>query len=516
MNEFFRPKGHRTGLHYRVPYLAILPYLTIAALVAALTATAPAGAALNSSDQAQLEAREAELQTTIGNMAATIEDLEAERSQLLIEIDTHTAAIEGTADALERLALSRREPARVQVNIAIERFLNGDPASETVARELQALSHDDGPIVQQEAMGSVIDQATEDLAIIDASINSLAAGVPELRNDRTAAANRLTTVDALLLELRFEIDELRVELVQVSADLEWYRNASRRSPLSGRDNPHGNARPALVVKIDNVPRARPQAGVNDADVVFVELVEGGATRLAAAFHSEDPATIGPVRSMRTTDVKLLQMLRNPLFANSGGNQRTTSIVNSSPLVNIGHATGAGGAYYRNNSRPAPHNLYTSAAALRRAGGSSGGQPIDLFQIRRPGTALPNAAQAAEAVTVRYKSTTVSYSWNGTGWARTQDGAAFRDSAGTRVAPETVIVQFTNYGVSPADKNSPEAIATGSGAAWIFTEGKVIKGTWSKPRARDVTVYTDANGDQVELLPGRVWIELPKPGGASSR
>ena len=102
------------------------------------------------------------------------------------------------------------------------------------------------------------------------------------------------------------------------------------------------------------------------------------------------------------------------------------------------------------------------------------------------------------------------------FSRSQDGAAFNDAAGVRVAPETVIVQFTPYGVSPADANSPEAVATGSGDAWIFTEGVLIRGTWEKPRARNVTIYRDANGDRIELLPGRIWVELPEPGGARVR
>ena len=114
----------------------------------------------------------------------------------------------------------------------------------------------------------------------------------------------------------------------------------------------------------------------------------------------------------------------------------------------------------------------------------------------------------------YPNTSVSYTWNGSGWARIQDGRLFNDAAGVRVAPETVIVQFTRYGVSPADANSPEAIATGEGVAWILTEGRVIEGTWSKPKARNVTVYRDADGRRIELLPGRVWVELPRPGDAA--
>ncbi|MGI9605657.1 MAG: DUF3048 domain-containing protein [Acidimicrobiales bacterium] len=482
----------------------------------ALLAPSIASASAITDDQAQLEAREAALIASVDNITATIGELRIERSQLLVDIDGLSAAIEGAADALEVLATARREPAQMRLDLALERFINGDPAGEAFARELQALDVDLSSARQQEVLGSVIADAESRIAEIDNKIRSLATTVPELRTQRADTADRLSAVDAALLELDFELDEAKRELAAVSEDLDWYRSADGRSPLSGRDNPHGNNRPALAIKIDNVPRARPQAGLNDADVVFVELVEGGQTRLAAVFHSEEVASVGPVRSMRTTDVKILQMLNQPLFANSGGNRRTTDIVNASPLVNIGHATSAGGAYFRSNSRPAPHNLFSSTGALRRAGSGLGGAPRDLFEIRRPGTPLPNASDASNGVDVSYRNTSIRYRWNGSGWERTQDGAAFRDNAGVRVAPETVIVQFTPYGVSPADANSPEALATGSGAAWIFTEGRLIEGTWSKPRARNVTEYFDENGDEIQLLPGRIWIELPRPGNATLR
>lgn len=491
------------------------------AIVALLGASLPLDAAQPlvaavSDDRLDLETRESALQVSIIEITVAIDELEVERSNLLIEIDSLSAAIEGAADALETLALARREPAQTRLNIAIERFINGDPATEAFVRELQELDRDDGPLQRREVLGAIVDAAEAEIATIDGQIRTLAADVPTLRIDRQAAADRLTTVDAGLFELRIEREDDEIELQQVTTDLAWYRAAASRSPLSGRDNPNGNARPALVVKIDNVPLARPQAGLNQADVVFVELVEGGATRLAAVFHSQEVNVVGPVRSMRTTDVQILQMLNKPLFANSGGNSRTTQIVNASPLQNIGHATGAAGAYYRSNARRAPHNLYSSTPALRRVGSGLGGAPTDLFEIRRPGTTLPNASETTNGVNVNYERTSVSYIWNGSGWARSQDGAAFRDDAGSRVAPETVIVQFTRYGVSPADRNSPEAIATGTGEAWIFTEGRLVRGTWSKPRARNVTEYFDENGKEIELLPGRVWIELPRPRGASLR
>ena len=338
-----------------------------------------------------------------------------------------------------------------------------------------------------------------------------------LLSARAAAARRLDEVDRVLLGSRIDVDVGGDELEAVELDLAWLRAADGRSVLTGRSNPLGNDRSALVVKIDNVVAARPQSGINDADLVFVELVEYGVTRFAAVFHSEEVPVVGPVRSLRTTDVELLQMLRQPLFANSGGNARATRIIDESPLVNIGAATrDAGSAYYRSSSRPVPHNLYSSTGALRARGGDRGGTPTELFTIRRPGTPLPNDSVPATGVDVRYPRTSVSYTWNGAGWARSQDGRSFTDAAGVRVAPETVIVQFTRYGVSPADANSPEAIATGTGDAWIFTEGRVIEGTWTKPKARNATVYRDADGAEIELLPGRVWVELPPPGDATRR
>jgi len=479
------------------------------------TATVPAGAQNTvTDDQAELQRKEAALLEEIGLLKRSIDALATERSQVVVEIDSATAAIEGSADALEFLALARREPTLLRVNLALEQFVNGEPAQTAFSRQLQALETDMGPIRNQQVFGSIVEAANAELALINGQIATIGAGVPTLVEGRQEHADRLIVVDAATRELQFELTEAEDQLSVVTRNLNWYRNSGNRSVLSGRPNPHGNARAALVVKIDNVPRARPQAGINDADIVYVELVEGGQTRYAAVFHSEEVGTVGPVRSMRTTDINLVRPLNKPLFANSGGNSRTTNAINASPLVNIGHATAAGGAYYRNNSRPAPHNLFSSTTALRRKGGTAGGTPPTIFTIRRPGTPNPNKTSATKGVQVSYKNTKVSYTWNGSGWARSQDGRATVDTAGVRTAPETVIVRFTPYGVSPADRNSPEADVLGRGKAWIFTEGKLIRGSWSKPKPNSVTQYRDQNGNPVQLLPGRVWVELPKPGDAT--
>jgi len=474
------------------------------------------GAQSNQTDEEELLATEARLQSQIGLVEEELSELAIERSEVEVDIDTLTAAIEGSSDALEALALARRTPAQTRFNFAVEEFLNGSPSQEAFTRELQALDQDTSPLRNQEVFGSVIDAAVVEIARIDEETQSLQTTLPELTTQRQALVDQLSVIDSTVLDLQFQIDEAQAELADTTEALTFYRNSDQRSVLTGRPNANGNSRPALVVKIDNVPRARPQAGINDADVVYVELVEGGVTRYAAVFHSENVGTVGPVRSMRTTDINLLRPLNEPLFANSGGNQITTNAINASPLVNIGHATGAGGAYFRNNNRPAPHNLFSSTTSLRNAAGSAGDSPPELFTIRRPETELRNRSEAAEGVSVSYRNTSVSYTWNGSGWARSQDGAATVDTAGVRTAPETVIVRFTPYGVSPADPTSPEANVIGNGRAWIFTEGQLIRGSWRKPTADSVTLYRDQNGDPIELLPGRVWVEIPRPGNATLR
>lgn len=476
----------------------------------------PAGAQDGQTDEERLLAREQALESQIAEAQQSLEAFATERSQVLIDIDSTTAEIETSGDALERLALARREPARVRVSVALERFVSGEPTQEALVSGLAATNNDPTPFQRQEVIASILEEADSQIAEIDEQSQDLRDGLPGMEAERRVSAERLVVIDTTVSEIEVALASDQEELTIVDEGLQWYRDSGLRSVLTGRDNPNGNNRAALAVKIDNAVRARPQSAINDADVVYVELVEGGQTRYAAVFHSEEPGTVGPVRSMRTTDLNLLRPLNSPLFASSGANQITTSAVNASSLVNISAATGAGGAYFRSSGRSAPHNLFSSTDGLRRAGGSAGGAPPELFNIRRPGTELLNPSESVAGVRVQYPSTGVVYDWNGSGWERTQDGIATVDAAGVRTAPETVIVRFTTYGVSPADRASPEANVVGSGAAWIFTEGRLIRGSWNQSGASDVTQFSDENGNPVELLPGRVWVELPQPGGASLR
>ncbi len=491
----------------------------ILALCTPVLAINTAGAQTESpAEEQELELQEQELLDSLAQIDISLTALSSRQGnvdQTLLEL---RGEIELAADELERLALERRSPAIIRASLAIEQFVSGDPAGEALAQELQAIggaNSSDDLLSQQQVLGSVVDSAANDLERIDSEIEALTATIPQLRDTQTALAVETDEIAASRVDLEAQRVGEQQELDEVVEALAWFREADSRSVLTGLPLEGSATRPALVVKIDNVGPARPQSGINQADIVYVELVEGGFTRLAAVFHSANVGTIGPIRSMRTTDINLLRPLNQPLFANSGGNTYTTRAVSASSLVNIAATSSAGGAYFRSSGRSAPHNLYSTDSDLRSQS-AAGGTPPAMFTIRRPGTPSPNSPRDVEGVNVSYPSSSVSYTWNGSGWERTQDGSATVDASGVRTAPETVIVRFTPYGTSPADRRSPEAITVGSGTAWVFTDGQVVEGTWSKPNADAVTVYSDSSGNPIEILPGNVWVEIPQPGGASLR
>jgi len=287
--------------------------------------------------------------------------------------------------------------------------------------------------------------------------------------------------------------------------------------LTGLEVVEPLTRPAFVLKIDNHQNARPQFGLNLADVVFEELVESNITRLAAIFHSQDADPVGPVRSARTGDYDLLRNLNTPLFGNSGGNATVLNGLRNVDTVVLSDATVGAAAYYRVfGGRTAPHNLVTDTQTIYELADGRGGTPPAMFEYRGPDDALPETATPVTTVRVDYGGYRIEYTWDDEvdGWARTQQGSAHVDAAGDQVAPENVVIQFINYSASLAFAGSPHAELLGTGDAWILTQGRIITGRWTREGEADITTYVDATGAPILLTPGRTWVALPKPEGAT--
>ncbi len=291
------------------------------------------------------------------------------------------------------------------------------------------------------------------------------------------------------------------------------------SPLTGIGvGGYATGHPALVVKIDNVAKARPQAGINEADVVFEEMVEGGFTRLAAVFHSTPADPVGPIRSARSTDIALLAPLYHPLFSYSGANRDFQKLVRESTMVDVG-VDNFPGKYFRQKGRTAPNNLFSNTSQLHSLAAPDAQAPPPLFSYRGDGTrpSEPNCRpvyRVQATWTYQGKSNTaVSYDWNvGTNsWTRIQNGALHVDTAGRAVGPQNVIFQFVTYHdtgyVDSSGAHVPEADVVGSGEAWILSAGYLCPVNWEKRNNHDVTVFRGADGRYARLLPGRTWVEL---------
>jgi hypothetical protein len=284
--------------------------------------------------------------------------------------------------------------------------------------------------------------------------------------------------------------------------------------------------PAVVVKIDNSPDARPQTGLNEADVVYELLVEG-ITRYALVYHSQMLDAVGPVRSARSSDIELLANLSAPLIAWSGANPGVTNEVRTA--VDNGFLVNAGqdafpNEYHRDGSRRAPHNLYANAAALANVAAPVGAAaPVPIFTYRQPYEPYGGAALPAPGYVVDFgHGVRAEYVWDAErgGWDRFQidqshprENSATVDSNSVQVAPQNVVILFVPYGQSPSDARSPMALSTGEGSAIVLTEGKAIAGTWRRPSPLSGWELIDQVGNPSALSPGRTWVALPEVGSA---
>ncbi len=295
-------------------------------------------------------------------------------------------------------------------------------------------------------------------------------------------------------------------------------------PLRGTpiDDPAKAQRAALVVKIDNVDSlSRPQAGINQADIIWEEKIEGPISRFAAVFHSTDAPELGPVRSGRSTDVAIVSTLNHPLYAFSGANAVFIKRLREAPLIDIGYDIQPK-SYDRKPGRKAPDNVFTSSDRLWALSPAGTAPPPAQFTYRVSGSPLP--ASAVPVTSFNYDfgggpvGQPVTFTWDAGkgGWARQQKGTPHVDAAGVQVAPTNVIVRFTPYHdtglVDLSNTPVPEAELDGTGDAWVFIEGKAIKATWSKPDDTTVTTYTAADGTPIALDPGQTWIALVPTGG----
>jgi hypothetical protein len=282
------------------------------------------------------------------------------------------------------------------------------------------------------------------------------------------------------------------------------------APLTGLPVDAPITRPALAVKIDNHPRARPQWGLNQADIVYEENVEM-LTRFAAVFHTNDSDPVGPVRSGRQQDIDLLAPLNSPLFAWSGGNAEVTRQIRASTMIDLSHsAANQAGGYRRESSRSAPHNLLAETSKLWTLAPEGAQPPQPQFVYRAATEAIPDTARETGGVKLSMDGVRVLWEWSSefSRFLRSQDDKPHVDTDSVRINAANVVILYVSYGKSGI---SPVARTKGSGEAWVLTAGKLFQGTWERDDAMQPFTLKDTAGNIIKLTPGNTWVELPRVG-----
>jgi Protein of unknown function (DUF3048). len=264
----------------------------------------------------------------------------------------------------------------------------------------------------------------------------------------------------------------------------------------------------LAVKIDNVAAARPPTGLEKADIVYVEQVEAGLSRILAAYSSDVPSVIGPVRSARETDLQLLRQFDKPTLAYSGARSALLPSIEAAPLRALPPSK-APDAYFRSGDRAAPHNLYLRPANIPyTANGVNAAEDLGLRFAAPPPGGTPVSTR-----TVSYPSARFTFTWSADKdqWLVSMDGTPARTASGNRLNAATVVLQ--NVDVQPSrlrdggGNSSPFSATVGSGSAAVLRGGKSYDVAWERNTAKSATRFTTEDGKPMTFATGQIWIVL---------
>lgn len=317
----------------------------------------------------------------------------------------------------------------------------------------------------------------------------------------------------------------RDSVVQVSSP--WPGADSERSiakpeapavwPLTGLPAPSADAPAALrivSVKIENSPEARPQSGIQSADVVYESITEGGITRFNCLFHSTNPEElVGPVRSARLSDTHIVPQYSS-LFVFSGASTWVNSKIRAAGLENLSEDIGVSTGYERLTSRYAPHNLFLDLATMREEAvrrGFSSTQQIKPLAFDR---ASVDTTQPISHITVPFSPANTSewtYDPAAAVYLRENNGRAHEDHlTGEQVTATNVVVLWARMvaqGTRDVTGSTTYDIElTGSGRATIFRDGAKIDCTWQASADAPPT-FKGTDGTAVRLSPGNTWFQV---------
>jgi len=282
------------------------------------------------------------------------------------------------------------------------------------------------------------------------------------------------------------------------------------SVLSGREGVDGQV---LAVKIDDTNSAHPQIGLENADVVYIEQVEGGLTRLAAIFSSTIPVRIGPVRSARISDIDILSQYGRVAFAYSGAQRKLLPVIAAANLEDLGAQHESSKIFTTDPTRNAPYAMVLRADLLMQ---KIVDEMLQVDSAKSVGFVFgdnPEGGAPTQKVVINWPAATYSAEWSQkeSRWLLTHNGKLNMADSGVVLGPATLVIQIVK--ISPSEYGdkfggvTPLSETIGTGKAYVLRNGELFVTTWNRAFADSGTTFTLPDGSSMNFAPGQVWVAL---------
>jgi hypothetical protein len=282
------------------------------------------------------------------------------------------------------------------------------------------------------------------------------------------------------------------------------------SVLSGREGVDGQV---LAVKIDDTNAAHPQIGLEEAEVVYIEQVEGGLTRLAAIFSTVIPQRVGPVRSARISDIDILSQYGRVAFAYSGAQKKLLPVIAAANLQDLGAQRQSPTIYTTDPNRNQPFAMVLRADLLMQ---KIKEKELSVDAAKSVGFVfgdLPEGGKAVQKAVMKWPAATYSADWSAkeSRWHLSHNDKLNLADSGVVLGPTTLVIQMVK--ISPSEYGdkfggvTPLSETIGTGKAYVLRDGEVFTATWNRAFADSGTTFSRSDGSPMNFAAGQIWVAL---------
>jgi len=277
------------------------------------------------------------------------------------------------------------------------------------------------------------------------------------------------------------------------------------TPLTGMGTNEELPKRVVMVMINNAPPARPQSGLDKADIVYEVLAEGSITRFVGIYHSQEPKVIGPVRSIRPYYIDIGSGF-DAIMVHAGGSPDALATLKG--MAHMDEIHNAGGFFWRESFRKAPHNLYTDLDKIRKGANSLGFRKeaeIPTLTFIDPDHEATGVT--ANTINVRYANDYqigYEYDEDSKSYKRYTEGKPHTDlTTGEQLMATNLLVITSTHRILD-NEGRRDVDVYGPGKGYLFQRGKAQEITWER---RGGLIRAYAGGQEVPMYPGKTWVNI---------